>query len=223
MGQITHDEDFTVSATPGQLKAKVAELFRLPANAVDYPWRVLREAGLVTKGGRGPSAAKVTARDAAFLLIAIAGPLPAADVRTSALRYGALPVRDESSLDSSLPESIATAKTFVDVLASVIAAAGDGTLAAYRETAGRKPDQDPRIPTLFDMEFSLYGAYPQAGFRTYGATVAVQRHFSELPKDLDALQTWKPDQAGDDSDLATVNRFTGRTIWALGELIGGPV
>lgn len=222
MGQIAHDEDFTVSATPGQLKAKVAELFRLPANAVDYPWRVLREAGFVTKGGRGASAAKVTPHDAAFLLIAIAGPLPAADVLTSALRYGGLPLRDET-VDPALPESIATAPTFVDALAAVIAAAGDGSLAAYREAAGRKPGQDLRVPNMFGLEFSLYGAYPQAGFRTYGAAVSVERHFSELPKDLDALRDWKSDQAGDDSDLATVNRFTGRTIWALGELIGAPV
>lgn len=209
-----------MSATPGQLKAKVAELFRLPANAVDYPWRVLREAGFVTKGGRGASAAKVTPHDAAFLLIAVAGPLPAADVLTSALRYGGLPLRDSSVEGPDLPEVIASADTFVDGLAGLIAAAGDGTLEEYRAAIVRKPESDPRVPGHFGIEVTLYGAYPQAGFRVYGSNGRAERHYSALPTDLDALQSWETTQPGDDSDLSTVNRFSGRTIRALGQLIG---
>lgn len=209
-----------MSATPGQLKAKVAELFKLPANAVDYPWRVLREAGFVTKGGRGASAAKVTPHDAAFLLIAVAGPLPAADVLTSALRYGGLPLRDSSVEGPDLPEVIASADTFVDGLAALIAAAGDGTLEGYRAAMLRKPGTDPRVPGHFGIEVTLYGAYPQAGFRVYGSNGRAERHYSALPTDLDALQSWETTQPGDDSDLSTVNRFSGRTIRALGHLIG---
>lgn len=209
-----------MSATPGQLKAKVAELFKLPSNAVDYPWRVLREAGFVTKGGRGASAAKVTPHDAAFLLIAVAGPLPAADVLTSALRYGGLPLRDASAEGADLPEVITSADTFVDGLAGLIAAAGDGTLEGYRTAIARKPDADPRIPGRFEVEVTLYGAYPQAGIRTYGGNGRADHHYSELPTDMDTLRTWETTQPGDDSDLSTVNRFSGRTIWALGQLIG---
>lgn len=215
-----------MTATPGQLKAKVAELFRLPANAVDYPWRVLREAGLVTKGGRGPSAAKVTATDAALLLIAVAGPLPAADVVTAVRRYADLPIQawPGEAVESPVAlTDVAEAKTFLDALSGLIVSAADGSLAAFRDSIARNPDLDPRIPGYFELEVTLFGAFPQAGFRAYGGGGGqFKRHFTDLPTEMDMLRVWKPSEPGDDSDLRTVNRFTGRTIWALGELIGGP-
>lgn len=212
-----------MSATPGQLKAKVAELFRLPANAVDYPWRVLREAGLVSKGGRGPSAAKVTPRDAALLLIAVAGPLPASDVVSAVRRYADLPlqvwpgVKPNDSLP--LPEAITDATTFADALAGLIACAADGSLHQARADA-LAAQPGPHPVNIFHMEASLFGAYPQASFRVFGRNVSCERMFSALPTDMEVLRDWKSDQEGDDSDLRTVNRFGEKTIWGLGELIG---
>jgi hypothetical protein len=60
-------------ATPGELVKVVATVLGLPDAYVASTYRSLREAGLVTKGGRGPSAAKMTARDAATLLGGILG------------------------------------------------------------------------------------------------------------------------------------------------------
>jgi len=59
--------------TPGQLTKKVALTLGLEDASVANAWRVLREAGLVTKGGRGRSAATVTDRDAAILITALCG------------------------------------------------------------------------------------------------------------------------------------------------------
>ncbi|SEM02067.1 hypothetical protein SAMN04488077_101313 [Roseovarius tolerans] len=59
--------------TPGQLTKKVAHTLGLEDASVANAWRVLREHGLVTKGGRGRSAATVTDRDAAILITAICG------------------------------------------------------------------------------------------------------------------------------------------------------
>lgn len=215
-----------MTATPGQLKAKVAELFRLPANAVDYPWRVLREAGLVSKGGRGPSAAKVTAKDAALLLIAVAGPLPASDVVTAVRRYADLPLQvwpDAKPVVDSLPipAPVATATTFIEALTALIASAADGTMAKARADA-LAAQPGPYPVNHFLIEVSLYGAYPQASFRVLGLSVSAERMFSAIPTDMATLQDWKSDQVGDDSDLSTTNRFTGRVITALGELIGAP-
>jgi hypothetical protein len=60
-------------ATPGQLVQAMAGVLGIPATTVSQYDRQLAEAGLRTTGGRGTSAAKVTATDAANLLIAILG------------------------------------------------------------------------------------------------------------------------------------------------------
>src|SRR5439155_17694246 len=60
-------------ATPGQLVKCIAEALGIPEPTVVQYDRLLAENGLRSKGGRGTSAAKVTAVDAANLLIAIMG------------------------------------------------------------------------------------------------------------------------------------------------------
>ena len=60
-------------ASPGQLVDALAEAFNMPTTTVAQFDRMLAESGLRSAGGRGLSAASVTARDAANLLIAITG------------------------------------------------------------------------------------------------------------------------------------------------------
>lgn len=60
-------------ASPGELIKTVAEVFDVPEVTIASSYRALREAGYVTKGGRGRSAAHMTPRDAGALLIAICG------------------------------------------------------------------------------------------------------------------------------------------------------
>lgn len=60
-------------ATSGELIKTVADITGHPEARVVTYFRSLREAGLVTKGGRGPSAAKMSYRDAATLLTALMG------------------------------------------------------------------------------------------------------------------------------------------------------
>jgi hypothetical protein len=59
--------------SPGELQKKVAATLGVDDTEAATTWRTLREAGLVTKGGRGRSAAQVTYRDAAILIYAICG------------------------------------------------------------------------------------------------------------------------------------------------------
>lgn len=59
--------------TPGQLTKKVAATLGVDETTAATTWRALREAEEVTKGGRGRSAAQVTARDAAKLIFSICG------------------------------------------------------------------------------------------------------------------------------------------------------
>lgn len=83
-------------ATPGQLVQTVADMLGVPAETVTNYDRVLSESGMRSKSGRGRGAAKVTAQDAAYLLIAILGsPIAGASVKEAAntcRRYGSLPV-----------------------------------------------------------------------------------------------------------------------------------
>lgn len=58
-------------ATSGQLVKAVADSLNIPAATVALYDRILSEAGIRTKGGRGRSAAQMTTRDAANLLIAV--------------------------------------------------------------------------------------------------------------------------------------------------------
>lgn len=58
-------------ASSGELARQVAETLTIKEPSVAWKVRLLREEGLLTKGGRGRSAAKMTSLDAARLLIAI--------------------------------------------------------------------------------------------------------------------------------------------------------
>ena len=88
-------------ATPGQLVETMADVLGVPAATVSQYDRQLAEAGLRTSGGRGTSAAKVTATDAANLLIAILGsPVSGASIKVARQMcetLGALPARRASS------------------------------------------------------------------------------------------------------------------------------
>jgi hypothetical protein len=60
-------------ATSGELIETVADILGISKATVTTYYRSLREAGLVAKSGRGPSAAQMAARDAALLLVAAGG------------------------------------------------------------------------------------------------------------------------------------------------------
>ncbi len=84
-------------ASPGELVAVMADSLGVPRATVAQYDRALAENGLRSSGGRGLSAAKVTAADAANLLIAIMGaPISGAPIKDAARTcrlYGALRYR----------------------------------------------------------------------------------------------------------------------------------
>jgi hypothetical protein len=72
-------------ASPGELVAVMADTLGVPRVTVVQYDRVLAENGLRSSGGRGLSAAKLTAADAANLLIAIMGsPISGAAIKDAA-------------------------------------------------------------------------------------------------------------------------------------------
>src|SRR6516225_8593497 len=91
-------------ATPGQLVQEMADVLGMSKATVTQYDRMLAENGLRSKSGRGKSAAKVTARDAAYLLITLATSRSATDAVRNCKAYASL--RDDVFSGES-PENFA--------------------------------------------------------------------------------------------------------------------
>ncbi|MBB4264791.1 hypothetical protein [Roseospira visakhapatnamensis] len=158
----------------GQLVDEVARLIAYPRNAVLYPYRVLRENGAVTKGGRGRSAANVTPRDAASLLIALAGASQIKDTFAAWQDYSGLCVqkaqggfpkgdRKPEWTAPALPHlaALPAGHSFLDALTALIESAADGSLAAL---VGAR---DGREILGGGVSVDVHGPWPQAHIRVF--------------------------------------------------------
>ncbi len=169
-------------ASPGELIDTVAALFMLPRNAVAYPYRRLREAHAVSKGGRGRSAPKVTAHDAANLILAVIAELPLKDcieawAAFSATRAliglstieGALGPAQSGTWRFDAPNgsglvippltALPSDHTLTDALAALITAGADGTLATALSPshADMKVEWESNLPSV-EIAFSWRSA-----------------------------------------------------------------
>jgi hypothetical protein len=150
-------------ATPGQLVEEMAASLGMPVATVTQYDRQLAEAGLRSKGGRGTSAATVTQRDAANLLIAIgaspfAGPTVKEAVRTCKA-YGSLRAASQNHNfgQLGLPSlgSLPAGHSLRDGLTVLIEGAGRG------ETPHASNREDPQMDDLrFSIQFN--GPHPSA-------------------------------------------------------------
>jgi hypothetical protein len=97
----TNGENRSTMPTPGKLVEAMAQALGLSAATVAQYDRVLAENGLRSKGGRGLSAARVTATDAVNLLIAIMGsPISGGAIKDAARTcklYAALPNLEDAA------------------------------------------------------------------------------------------------------------------------------
>lgn len=133
-------------ATPGELVKAVAKATGTPEPTVTQHDRNIFIAGLRTKGGRGPSAPKVTPRDAAHLLTALLGSERVQDSVETVLRYSdtveshswrakTYP-KDYKPLDVPPFDTLPEDHSFIDALERLIELAMSD---AYEELFGREP------------------------------------------------------------------------------------
>lgn len=133
-------------ATPGELVKAIAAATGTPEPTVIQHDRNLVTAGLRTKGGRGPSAPKVTPRDGAHLLTAILGSEQVKDSVETVLRYSdtvehhgwsarTYP-KDYQPLGTPPFDELSEEHSFIDALEKLIAMAMTD---AYEELFGREP------------------------------------------------------------------------------------
>jgi hypothetical protein len=138
-------------ATPGQLVQAMGNALGIPTPTIAQYDRQLAEAGLRTVGGRGTSAARITAMDAANLLIAVLGsPIsgPAIKLATEVCeRFGSIPARqgpwDTSKLRQvglPLAAGLPVTHIFRDLVAALIEGASRGEF--YKRKADSDSDRD---------------------------------------------------------------------------------
>ena len=162
-------------ATPGELVATMAIALGIPDATVTQFDRVLAENGLRSKGGRGTSAAKVTARDAANLLIALmAFPVQGASVKNVAgvcKTYGALRMlatsrpKDFRQYGLDCLRALPSEHTFVEGIEALIQECSEGGQFRYKEF-GVKGRTVAGARTGADRMFNIrvQGPSPWAGF-----------------------------------------------------------
>lgn len=149
-------------ATPGELIKIVAETCHLPEVTVATYYKFLREAGLTTKGGRGPSAAKMQPSDVANLFIALAASSQAKNGPSTVIRFRAYP-RRQQYVQYNLPIAGDTFGEFAD---NLFQSACDGSLDsilrgvpddAFQKTIWKvsayEPGEDPKA-TGYLLDFS---------------------------------------------------------------------
>lgn len=132
-------ELYTNGMTPNQLVEAVAVCTGLPQETVVQHDRNLLIAGLRTKGGRGPSAARVTYKDAARLLVATLGSMRVKDSADTVRQHETTAMDasrcnfDRIEMLKKIPplRNLDPCHSFIDMVAALIEASADKTIHDY--------------------------------------------------------------------------------------------
>jgi hypothetical protein len=208
----------------------VAAALGLPEPTVVVHDRNLVMAGLRTKGGRGRSAAKVTARDAAHLLTAILASAQVKDSVHSVRRYSDTRPHVQTPSGSGFNRmgikelsDLPAKHSFVDALEALIKAAANGSL-----QKGREPGRGPLIEvaaltprTVGDIRIAGIKKGIAASIRYERAKSSGARNTTHPPtREADAgdRKTKKHDL---ETDLEQYRRITAKTILRIAETLAG--
>jgi hypothetical protein len=218
-------------ASPGELVRAVAEVLGVPEATVSVHDRNLVMAGLRTKGGRGTSAAKMTPRDAAHLLVAVMGSAQVKDSVKAVQRYSETMPHDPTSGShdyskvlipglAELPEN----HSFVDALTAILAAAAEGKV-----ISGLARD------FIFNsMSISVLTPGTRSEIRISGPRRDTSAHVQyfhsytrrRMPEDDTERKKWweeedalRKERAESQEDLEQYRRISAKTILSLGNTL----
>jgi hypothetical protein len=210
----TNELKIRAMATPGELVEAVADVLGIPMETVTNYDRVLSENGMRSKSGRGRGAAKVTAGDAANLLIAIMGsPIAGASVKEAAntcRKYGSLPgsivagTNNFASLGLPMLDQLGK-HTLHQGISALIKSAARGE---HFRTPGLKETTDDFCGIELD------GPRPWAEILADGS-VGELKEFARLVY----TRPWKKPVRHREGDLNQSRHTTYRTIRKLGSLL----
>jgi hypothetical protein len=219
-------------ASPGELVRKFSELLGIAERTIVLHDRNLVVAGLRSKSGRGTSAARMTARDAAHLLVAVLGSSHVKDSAETVRRYRE--TRFHKSASGGYDDSTIAAlrnlppdHSFVDAIEALIAAAADGSLELYvnvSEVEGEKIGYEAMIEITVQTpgqlgDISIRGG-DASGHGRYGLPNPYDQHQSLHPP-TEEVDAWKQ-KLNDyyvESDLTQYRHVTAKTILELGQIL----
>lgn len=192
--------------SPGQLVHAMATITNEPEETLVIHDRNLANAGLRTKGGRGWSAAKVTPRDAAHLLIAVMASPRVKDSVATVERYAkSSPRLTDSSpklfggLGVSELTDLPADHSFIDALERLIASAATGSL------AGASPS--------IEVAALMPGTLGDIRIAGTGKKVSRQVRYAATPKSATGKTL---------NDLERYSRISDRTILSIAKLFEQP-
>ena len=220
-------------ASPGELVRKLSELLGIPEPTIVLHDRNLVMAGLRSKTGRGKSAARMTARDAAHLLIAVLGSSQVKDSVETVRRYRETRFikivsggYDDSA--SAVLRDLPPDHSFVDAIEALVAAAADGSLeiamhVIEAEVEGKKIGYNAVIEITVQTpgelgDIAIRGR--ASGHGRYALPSPFNQHFPLRPS-AEEVEAWKQKLNDDyvDGDLTQYRKITDKTILELGQLL----
>jgi hypothetical protein len=218
-------------ATPGQLVKWVATALNIPEPTVVQYDRLLAESGLRSKGGRGTSAAKVTAVDAANLLIAILGsPVAGASIKPAievCKTYGRLRAKlggDTENMQTfrrlglSTVSKLPTSHSLRDGIAAVIEGAkvGDTLIIPDEEEGPFVPQSDSYVSITLNGPAPWAEILADASFGEATPSKTGRLVYHNNKRDRDGR--WA---RADSGDLHQSRSITFKTIRQIGDLLAG--
>jgi hypothetical protein len=217
-------------ASPGELVRKLSELLGIAERTIVLHDRNLVVAGLRSKGGRGNSAARMAARDASHLLVAVLGSSHVKDSAKTVRRYKETCFHKSASGGGYDDSTIATLRnlppdhSFVDAVEALIAAAVDGSLETVSEIEGEKIGYETIIEITVQTpgllgDISIHGGRA-SGHGRYSLPDPYDQHQSLHPPS-DEVDAWKQ-KVRDyyvETDLIQYRKVTAKTILELGHIL----
>jgi hypothetical protein len=217
-------------ASPGELVRKVSELLGIAEPTIVLHDRNLVVAGLRSKSGRGTSAARMTARDAAHLLVAVLGSGHVKDAAETVRRHRQALFHKSASGgygDSSITalRDLPLDHSFVDAIEALIAAGADGSLerAMYdsrAEMSGFAPIIEITVKTPGEVgDISIRGG-DATGHGRYGPPGRLD-HNQKSRLTAEEVDAWnqKFRDYYEESDLTQYRQVTAKTIMELGWML----
>lgn len=222
-------------ATIGDLVRVIAQAEGIDEVSVDVYARRAREAGFITQGGRGRSAAKMTTRDAANLLIAVNASPTGREVHKIVPYFRELD-NDGSILSTEFFEenrnyegvviSADTAPCFGDALELLIDGSAEHVSLQDDLFGGKTPFTDSKLRHDFEAVSSKLGAIKKpvlsVSFNQKTRTARIALLNEDDPHDPIVTESrWRgpaPETAGDQETTITISD---KTIVAVANLING--
>ncbi len=200
-------------ATPGQLVTTISEATGIAYGTVRSYDRFLAIGGLRSTSGRGIAAAQVTARDAAYLLVAILGSHEIREAAQTVERYGdATPMREAKAAMGYRAsgihylERLPAIHSFPSAVEALIAQAHNALTADC---------EYPELVEITALSPGVHGEIRLAGLNNQ--SVATVRYGVEqaIAKKVPRNST----RVNEEPDFRISRRITDRTIWSIARLL----